>query len=65
MAAIETASISVKEQYSLEAKPDAHLRRLQEGGYDARIGWFGRDEIQSMSSALNGSLKQIEANQNG
>ena len=55
------------EQYvsDTSAKPDAHLRRLQEGGYDARIGWFGRDEIQSMSSALNGSLKQIEANQNG
>jgi hypothetical protein len=47
------------------AKPDAHLQRLQEGGHDARIGWFGRDEIQAMSNALDASLKDIEAKQEG
>jgi hypothetical protein len=47
------------------AKPDAHLQRLQEGGHDCRIAWFGRTEIQDMSSALEASLREIEAKQKG
>lgn len=43
-----------------DAMPDAHLARLLEGAHDANVGWFGPNEIRSMSSDLDASLKKIE-----
>jgi hypothetical protein len=70
--ALQAADLVAHETYrfcteyfdNVNAKPNAHLQRLQEGGHDCRIAWFGRDEIRDLSRALEASLKAIEANHN-
>lgn len=42
------------------AKPNAHLARLLEGAHDGQVGWFGPNEIQTMSLDLGERIREIE-----